>query len=134
MSSLAAPIYRAVGKLCGEPLLSRLLVTLLETHANWLAASGMPVDQFGDLLGINELGRDEDACAEAPDVRDAASDPSVRTKGGGSAGGGREDPARAQKILTLREFLSLSRAEALSILNEHPSLDVNAIIEMMMGG
>lgn len=138
-AALAAPIFRAVGRLGEEPRLAALLARLLGTHANWLAASGMRSDHFGDLLALRRLAEPDDSLLEptgaAGPSAGAEKDSGVSGVGSGvaDADDGR-DPAREQKILMVREFLSMTRADAISLLDEHPTLDVNGIIELVMGG
>jgi hypothetical protein len=48
----------------------------------------------------------------------------------GADGSGERDSGRAEDFDAAR----VSRAEAISLLDEHPALDVNGIIELIMGG
>jgi hypothetical protein len=131
--ALAGPIYKAVGRLEGQSVLLELLKSMDETYASWVTASRIP-DRFARLVLITDLAASEDL--------------EVALHGGGSSWEGSnagqaalvdpesfgEDEARSQKIHTLMEFLSVSRAEAIVILSRHPStVNTQEIIDAEYG-
>lgn len=125
-AALSAPIFRAVVEDAGQPALVKVLSDMLAPHAIFLSSSGMSKDQFGELLGIGGLLRDEDAL--------------VAVIGGESMGAGKADSCdsagpeeadRERNLLMLMDFLQMSRAAALDILNENPNQEVGAIIDTL---
>jgi hypothetical protein len=133
-NALAGPIYKAVGRLEGESVLLELLKTMIETYASWVTASRIP-DRFARLLAIADL-----ATSEELDVALQGSNMHWEGSKSGLTGladpelSAEEDEARSQKIHTLMEFLSVSRAEAITILSRHPpSVNSQEIIDAEYG-
>lgn len=135
-SALAAPILRAVSRRGAPPRLAVLLAHLLDTHANWLvAAAGASRDRFGGLLGLDRLrSGDEEARGEAIAAAGQSGGAGADATAAADEASDEADAAREAKIMTVREFLSMSRAAAIAVLDEHPERDVSAIIELVMGG
>lgn len=128
--ALAGLVNKGVSPLMEEPELLVLMKKLLDTHVKWVTASGS-VDHFSEFLSISELTRDDESVG-------VASSTSMRATAGESAlaeGSDSDTHERNQKILTLMEFLAVSRAEAIHILDSHPATEnPQTIIMAVLGG
>jgi hypothetical protein len=133
--ALAGQIYSAVGRRLGKDGpdggLVGILQAALETHANWVAASGVD-DIFSEPLGIDELWRREDVEGEGGDG--GCEDDVEAERGAGGGANGPKDAGRDVMITTLMEVLAVPRSEAREIVAGHAHLnDAQSILEALLG-
>lgn len=114
LESIMREVYDALQRRHGEPDLAMVIRGLLETHTKWQEVS-MFTDRCSASLGIDELCKleeEEDGDRDTSTVT-ADSSPSDKPED-------KKNSEMEQTILTLMEFLALSRAEALTLIQSHP--------------
>lgn len=133
LSLISGSLYRAAGGESAECELSRLLLSLMETYDAWAAAS-MLQDQFADQLCITVLSKAEDVCTGLPPPTVDEETPGGSSSGAAPEASAAEDDPRANKIFILMDFLNMSRAEAIAIIEQHPTIqNPHEIIEAVLG-
>lgn len=148
LEAITAEVYNAYEKNCNEPQLVQLLKRLLSTHDEW-QTHNMMTDNMADALGVNRIrgGCDGKAGFARGDATLGSGEEGSGT-GSGSEGRGlgpssgttgesernqRWDEQRENTVLTLMEFLSISRAQALAIVRDYPhAQNAQAILELVL--
>lgn len=114
LESIMREVYDALQRRYGEPDFVMVIRGLLETHAKWQEVS-MFTDRCSASFGIDELRKLEDEEDGDHDTSTVTADSSPSNKPED-----KKNSEMEQTILTLMEFLALSRAEALTLLQSHP--------------
>ncbi|CDF40490.1 unnamed protein product [Chondrus crispus] len=146
IDSIIAEAYKAYEMKFKAPELLQLLSSLVVTHKEWQTYN-MMTDRFSNAMGIDELGglcegqRGSSAdirhaftiseCANNQEVGEAQSaNPSSQI----STRDQRRNEQRENTVLTLMEFLAISRAEALTVVRNHPNAEnAQTILELWLG-
>lgn len=147
LECISAQAYKAHEKNFKKPDLIQLLELLIPVHEEW-QAQNMMTDKFSNAMGIDELRGSFDEDKESAKNDQDASHISGTHQGGGQEGHGsttnsgslrndravRRDEQRESTVLTLMEFLAISRAEALAIVRNHPHADnAQTILDSLLG-
>lgn len=125
LEAVAFEAYNAYELKFEEPELIQVLKRLLDTHEEW-QTQNMMKDRFSGALGVDEIvGGLEDGNRSV-------------LKAGGDGGKGNEsckvEEERESTVLTLMEFLAMSRAEALAVVRNHPQADnAQSIMDSLLG-
>lgn len=141
--SITEEMYSILVHTYGEPELVRLVKELIMAHKEWESESMMP-DSFSRLFGINEVcgkGRQGESVLDGSVFKKVEA---FGTERGPTFTSHAEAQAqetsratvdqREQTILTLMEFLALSRAEALAIIRDHPQAsNPQAVLDSLLG-
>lgn len=147
LESITAEAYKAYEMKFREPELLQLLKLLVSTQEEW-QTQNMMTDRFSGTLGIDELrGAGEGNKDWLADGSGGSQQAGHRRDGGGVTGergaepwnrrndrNQRRDEQRESTVLTLMEFLAISRAEALAVVRNHPHADnAQAILDSLLG-
>eukprot|EP00177_Eucheuma_denticulatum_P003090 GFKZ01005570.1.p1 GENE.GFKZ01005570.1~~GFKZ01005570.1.p1 ORF type:complete len:663 (-),score=75.75 GFKZ01005570.1:436-2424(-) len=147
LEAITSEVYNAYEAKLGEPQLLQLLKRLVSTHEEW-QTHNMMTDNYATAMGISEV-RGVKHVMESPHCSEAdkksghgRSDGSTDSEGGsdtqeaGSVGRSRNQRREIQRetmVLTLMEFLAISRAEALAIVRNHPhAQNAQAILDTVL--
>lgn len=146
LNAVVSETYNAYEAKYNEPQLVQLLKRLLSIHDEW-QTHNMMTDNLAGALGVNKIcgiSGDETGSARQ-DVsvglregsgtggRSERQQQSLRTTGG-SVFNQRWDEQRENIVLTLMEFLAISRAQALVIFRNHPhAQNAQAILDSVLG-
>lgn len=145
LEAVMSEAYNAHKAKYNEPQLVQLLKRLLSTHEEW-QTHNMMTDNLAGALGVNEIrginsdktGPGEDGTSELREESGMGDGSEGQQQGlrtsGGSAFEQRWDEQRESTVLTLMEFLAISRAQALAILRNHPhAQNAQAILDSVLG-
>lgn len=133
--------YNILERRNGEPELVQLLKLLIKTHEEW-QASNMMTDRFSDTFGIGEICGEvntrQSILDEIPKKDRTEGEQNVAQKGimpiEQRPDSLLASEQRENTILTLMEFLAMSRAEALSVVRNHPQAsNTEAILDSLLG-
>lgn len=141
IDSIIAEAYKAYEMKFKAPELLQMLSSLVVAHKEWQTYN-MMTDRFSNTMGIDELGglcegqRGSSAftiseCANNQNVAEEAqgANPSSQI----STRDQRRNEQRENTVLTLMEFLAISRAEALTVVRNHPNAEnAQTILEHML--
>eukprot|EP00897_Mesotaenium_endlicherianum_P010283 jgi/Mesen1/9283/ME000060S08715 len=125
-TALAATLQATLGASVGlqEPRLMRLLRPLLTSHAEWFRAH-MCSDVFADLLSIAALTESDVSGAPLSGLSDKSATSTGSVPSGSDASGSTpmdvDGPAPFDEsaVLTLMEFMALSRGDAIQLLAQY---------------
>lgn len=146
IDSVTAEAYKAYETKYQAPALLHVLNDLVLAHKEWQTYN-MMVDRFSEVMGIAELERggvgDGSSLAN---IQCGSTSPGDEKKAGGmkendsnmnSSTGIREQVRidnRENIVLTLMEFLAISRAEALAAVRNHPNAEsAQTIVDAVFG-
>lgn len=145
LEAIAFEAYHAYEQKFKEPQLIQLLKRLLPTHEEW-QAQNMMTDRFSSLLGVDEvrgvtdeghvsvLDRARRAFREGGEVASEAAEGTQNAEGREPDRERVRDEVRENTVLTLMEFLAMSRAEALAVVRNHPHADnAQTIMDSLLG-
>lgn len=147
LEAITSEVYNAYEAKCGEPLLVQLLKRLVSNHEEW-QTHNMMTDNYAGAMGISGVRgvKEDKGTPHNPeaDKRSAHgrsngstdSESGTEIQGAGTAEislSHRREIQRETMVLTLMEFLAISRAEALAIVRNHPhAQNALAILDMVL--
>lgn len=147
LESITAEAYKAYEMKFREPELVQLLKLLIPTQEEW-QIQNMMTDKFSGTLGLDELRGTGEGKKDWLADGSGGSQQAGHGRNGGGIGGERgaergnrridrnqrRDEQRENTVLTLMEFLAISRAEALAVVRNHPHADnAQAILDSLLG-
>lgn len=130
-------IYGALQQKFGESDLVMILQGLVDTHGEW-ACRNMFTDRLASALSVDMIsqsgfGNASEDAHETADKRGSNDSSGAHSGVDGGGDGDQVNGGMEVKIVTLMEFLAVSRAEALAIIRNHPHASAQAILESFLG-